>query len=281
MIGLVNRLGRVGAQDRSILSALGGVVVERLLKRRGPGPTGHLIGSALGSTAAPSRIARTLSGYRLGVGRPDPGSGRSSRDGSTCRRRRHPQRVRSLATLLVPDVLPGSPAHLVDAALDERLGLALDARPTGGPVDLRSARIRSLSPSGCTTPPGSTHPPCAGRKLTRSNRLRTSAGRFPTMLVLDLDAGLPGPRGLRINETRSSRRWRGTGSTPGGDVAIGFGVVDRDADLSALRTGGWAGRCRRHRPPSGTGTPGHRLTHRLRRSPPVPDTTVVLQPERR
>ena len=197
----VDGLGRVGA-ERAVraLRAVGGVVVERRLEGRGLPDVG-LDRVGIGVDGAVEDHRAHVLRVGLGVQRPDPGAVRVPEVGQLLVAERGPHRVEILCHACGSDVGEELLAHLVDAALDEVLGLGLDVRDARGRVvDLGSARSRSLSASELHHTAGVDKPTPRGSKPTRSNRCRTDSGRVPTIEAAASTPDSPGPPGLMISE---------------------------------------------------------------------------------
>ena len=229
-----NGFRRIGAQ-RAVegLGAVGGEVVERLLERRrlvevGLDRVGVGVDGAVENHRA--HVLREL----LGVGRADPGAVGVAEVGQLVVADRGPDRVEILGDVRGADVGQEVGAHLVDAALDERLRLVLDVRDTRG----RVVHL-GVGPQAVVVGVG-VAPQCRGRRahparvepdevepLTdrRRQRLDHADRRF--------DAGLA--RAARVDDQRTDllAGRRKADHRQVGHIAVGLVVVDRHRDPAA------------------------------------------------
>ena len=234
-------LGRVGAQRAAgVFGAVGSEVVERLLEG------GRLVDVGLDRVSV--RVDRTVEDHRphlvregLRVGRADPRAVRVAQVGQLRIAQGGPQHVEVLDHVGGAHVGQELLAHLVDAALHELLLAGLDVLDAGGAVvDLR------VGPVGVVVSVGV----APQRRRRRADPARVEPDHVETLPHLlrerleqahgRVDTGLPRP--ARVDHQRADL-------LPGGRDAdqrqvrlrtVGFGVVDRNGELAALRALGQA-----------------------------------------
>ena len=235
---LVNLDSLVGVDTQRtgrVIGAVRGVVVERLLECLGLIDIG-LDRVGVGINGAVEDHRPHFVRVRLGIGRADPGPVGVAKIVQLVIADCGAKRVEVLGHTLGADIGQELGAHLVDAALNEGLGLILDPLDTfGAVVHLRIGpqpivvRV-GVAPdgwSGRADPAGiEAHQVETPAHLGRQALDQTGGG---------FDPGLPGSAGVDDQRPDLLAGGREPDQRQGGGVAVGLAVVDRNSHLAALR----------------------------------------------
>ncbi len=228
-------LGRVGAQ-RAVRAgrAVGGVVVERGLERGGLVDVGFdRIGVGVDGAVEDHRadLVRVV----LGVLGADAGAVRVTQVGQLVVAERGPDGIQILGDVGGSDVLQEVLAHLVDAALHERLRLGFDVCDTGRRVvDLWVGALPVIVGIGVAPHRGLGGPDAAGVEADEVEALPHRVGNVVEQRHCRADARLPRTAGVDHQGTDLVAGRLDPQQRQLRDVAVGLAVVDGHRQHRAL-----------------------------------------------